>query len=58
MKVENQIIAYTLGGKRQGEQEVKTEGESVRRTSPQQRLSQGSGKRGWGLLQGKHWGQG
>ena len=58
MKMESQIIAYTLGGKRQGEQEIKAEGESARRMSPQQWLSQGSGKQGWGLLQGKHWGQG
>lgn len=58
MKMENQIIAYTLGGKGQGGQEIKAEGESARHVSPQQQLSQGSGKQDWGLLQGKHWGQG
>lgn len=58
MEMEDQIIAWTLGGKRQGGQKIKAEGESAGCTSPQQQLSQGSGKQGWGLLQAKHWGQG
>lgn len=53
MMTENQIIAYTLGGKRQGGQQVKTEGESVRYMSP----LLWTRYQGWGHLQGKHWGQ-
>lgn len=49
MKMENQIIAYILGGKRQGGQEIKTEGESARYMSPQQWLSQEPGIRAGGF---------
>lgn len=49
MAMENEIIAYTLGGKRQGGQQIKTEGESVRYMSPQQWLSQGPGTRAGGF---------